>query len=389
MNYNWNKIKNIFAGLRGITTIGIADIIGNGIGAIFWFYMATLLGAESYGKIGYFLAIGSIASTISMMGSSNMLSVYTAKNIKIESTIFLISIVAGCISSITVFFIFHDIGASTYCLGAVIFGLASAEILGKKLYKSYTKYFLINKSLMAVLAIGFYYLSGWQGVLVGITIGFLPYIVRLYKGFKEAPINFSLIKSRFGFMINHYILNLTTAFNGSIDKLIIAPILGYTILGNYQLAFQFLSVFQILPTIIYKYTLPQDASGNPNINLKIISVIISIGVAFLGIVISPIIIPIMFPKYTEAIGIIQIVSLLTISGTISSVYQSKFLGAEKSRFLLGGSVTYIAFEIPFILILGNIYGIRGVAAALVIAGFAESTFYAVINRMFERIKAQK
>ena len=79
MTNNWDKIRNISSGLKGLTTIGASDIVGNGISAVFWFYMASLLGAENYGQISYFLAIAGIASTISLTGAANTLTVYTQK----------------------------------------------------------------------------------------------------------------------------------------------------------------------------------------------------------------------------------------------------------------------------------------------------------------------
>ncbi|MDE1769765.1 MAG: hypothetical protein KGI28_04340 [Thaumarchaeota archaeon] len=373
-------------GLRGLATIGIADIASNGIAAIFWFYMASLLGVDAYGKVSYFLAIGSIASTVSLVGASNMLSVYTAKNIKIEAPVFFISIVAGCISSLVLYFIFHDIGTSIYAFGAVIFGLASFEVLGKKMYNSYTKYVITNKVLMVGLSIGFYYLSGWEGVILGIGLAFFPYSIRIYKGFKETNLDFSLIKPRFGFMINSFVLNLAGAINGSIDKIIIAPILGYTVLGNYQLGLQFFSILQILPSIAYKYMLPHDASGNPNKKLKMIIFLMSIGFAVIGIFFSPILIPIIFPKFIQATEVIQIISLGTIPSSTILIYQSKFLGAEKSRFILTGSLIYIIMEVVLILALGTNFGIRGVATALVLAGTSEAIFYVIINRIFKETK---
>jgi len=77
----WDKISDISSGLKGITIIGSSDIVGSLIGAVFWFYLASLLGAEQYGQISYFLSIASIASTISLLGTENAVSVYVAKSV--------------------------------------------------------------------------------------------------------------------------------------------------------------------------------------------------------------------------------------------------------------------------------------------------------------------
>ncbi len=383
MNNNWNKIKNIASGLKGLATIGVADIVGNAISAIFWFYMAIVLGAHSYGQVSYLLAAGSVSSTISMIGGMNVLSVYTAKKVKIESSVFLISLVGAIVTSIVVFEIFSNFGVSIYVLGAVISLLASSEILGKKLYKSYSTYLVIQKILMAGLGIGFYYLLGPNGLILGIALSFFPYCARIYKGFKESKIDFSLLKTRLGFIMNSYFLNLISAFGGSVDKLIIAPTLGFSLLGNYQLGIQFLAIAAVVPAIVYKYTLPHDASGILNIKLKKMAVLLSIALTLVGITLSPIVVPALFPKYNEAVTIIQIISLSLVPLSVTYSYQSKFLGLEKSKIVLTAQVIYLVTQVIAIIILGKIFGINGVAVALVLSIAAESIFYIVTNRSFK------
>ncbi len=375
----FDKIKNI-SGLRGVSIIGSSDIISSVIGAIFWLYLASLLGAESYGQLSYFLSIASIASTASLLGTENAISVYIAKKIKLESTIFLIPIVAGSIASIILYFAFSDLGVTVYILGAVIFGLASSEILAKGLFKAYSKYLLLTKILMVILSIGLYHIIGLEGVLLGIGLAFFVYLVRIYKGFRETKIDFSLIKPKAGFLVNSYALQLIRAFNGSLDKLIIAPLVGFALLGNYHLGLQFLSILHILPGIVYKYVLPQDASGKPNKKLKQLTIISSIGIAILGIVLGPIVIPLFLPQYTEAIAIIQIMSVSVIPSTINLMYTSKLLGNEKTKYLLIGSGIYLIILILGIIILGLTYGINGMAVAIIISTSAETCFYYFINK---------
>ncbi|RZD46795.1 MAG: hypothetical protein CXT78_03550 [Thaumarchaeota archaeon] len=375
----FDKIKNI-SGLRGVSIIGSSDIISSVIGAIFWLYLASLLGAESYGQLSYFLSIASIASTASLLGTENAISVYIAKKIKLESTIFLIPIVTGSIASIILYFAFSDLGVTVYILGAVIFGLASSEILAKGLFKAYSKYLLLTKILMVILSIGLYHIIGLEGVLLGIGLAFFVYLVRIYKGFRETKIDFSLIKPKAGFLVNSYALQLIRAFNGSLDKLIIAPLVGFALLGNYHLGLQFLSILHILPGIVYKYVLPQDASGKPNKKLKQLTIISSIGIAILGIVLGPIVIPLFLPQYTEAIAIIQIMSVSVIPSTINLMYTSKLLGNEKTKYLLIGSGIYLIILILGIIILGLTYGINGMAVAIIISTSAETCFYYFINK---------
>ena len=340
-----------------------------------------MLGAENYGQLSYFLSIASIASTVSLLGTENAISVYIAKKIKLEATIFLIPIIAGSIASIILYFAFSDLGVTVYVLGAVIFGLASSEILAKGLFKAYSKYLLLTKILMVTLSIGLYHIIGLEGVLIGVGLAFFVYLVRIYKGFRDTKIDFSLIKPRAGFLVNSYALQLVNSFNGSLDKIIIAPLLGFALLGNYSLGVQFLSILHILPGIVYKYILPQDASGKPNKKLKQLTVISSIGIAILGIVLGPIVIPLFLPQYVEAITVIQIMSVSVIPSTINLMYTSKLLGNEKTKFLLMGSGIYLIILISGIIILGLTYGINGMAVAIIISTSAETGFYYFINKI--------
>jgi O-antigen/teichoic acid export membrane protein len=153
MTNKWNKIKNISSGLRGLGIIGITDIAGVGISALFWLYIAALLGAKQYGQITYFISIGSIVATFSLLGSTNMLSVYVPKKIQLESTVNIISIIVGVIACVILFFIFSNAILSIYVIGMIFVGLASTEILAARQYNSHPKYLINSKILMVGLSI--------------------------------------------------------------------------------------------------------------------------------------------------------------------------------------------------------------------------------------------
>ena len=69
------------------------------------------------------------------------------------------------------------------------------------------------------------------------------------------------------------------------------------------------------------------------------------------------------------------------------IFISEFLANEKSRIVLIGSVVFVTVQISMILILGKIFGINGVAAALVIAGIAEMTYLISIHLHKKRTQA--
>ena len=374
--------------LSNLTSIGIADVSAKGISAIFWFYIAAILGPEGYGEITYFLSIAIIASNVALLGSVNTIIVYTAKNVKIQSTLYFLTLISGSITSIIVFFIFYDIGTSFLILGYVIFGLVSSELLGYKLYKNYSKYIITQRALMIVLSIGLFYIFGQDGILVGIALSFSPYIVGIIRGFKKTKINFNLIKERASFLRNSYLQTLAATLNNTIDKIIIAPLFGFALLGNYSLGIQFLTLLQIIPLTVSKYIIPQDSSGKENKKLKKITILTAVGLSVLGLTIGPTVITFIFPEFREAGSIIRIVSLSIVPYTVGLMYHSKFLGQEKSRKVLISSVIWIVSQILGIVILGSIYETNGIAGALVL-GATASAIYVVIADELDKKKLKK
>ena len=194
-------------GLADIGTIGSASIIGSGISALFQIYLAALLGAGNYGELAYYISIAGIATSISFFGGPMAATVLVAKKIKIESTVYILSISASIISSLVLYFAFANIGMSVYVLGAVIYNLSAAELLGRRFYKKYSIYFISQKILFVIFSLLFYYMIGPEGVLLGIGLSFLPFLERIYRGFKDTPLNFHLLKTKWKFMTNNFLLD--------------------------------------------------------------------------------------------------------------------------------------------------------------------------------------
>jgi O-antigen/teichoic acid export membrane protein len=378
-----NKIKELIIKFKDLGSLGIGVATSNAIGAIFWLYIASIIGPEKYGEVSYLISIVIITSTIALIGSPKTITVFTAKGVKINPAIFVMVISTSIVTAVALFLIFiSDFSVSLYIIGYVIFVLITSSLLGKKLYKNYSKIIISQKILMVVSAIGFFYIIGYQGIVLGIAISFFPFIFLIYKELKNTKINFSLVKSHSSFMFNNYLLSISQEFAGSIEKLIIVPLLGFTILGNYQLGIQFLAVLSIIPGIVGQYTLSHDATGNENKILKKMLILFSVLIALLSIILIPIVLPIVYPEYTEAVQIIQIISISIIPTTITSTYISKFLGVDKSKIVLIGSTLFLGVQIPGIIILGEIWGINGIAISIVISSSIQAVYYIFTYRKY-------
>ena len=379
----WNQLKIITNKFRDLSLYSIGTLVTNGIGGIFWLYMASLLGTESYGEISYIISIGIMAGTISLAGMPNLLIIYGAKNIKIQSTVILIGLISsGIVASIIFFVVDNNITISLYIIGYVIFTLVTAELIGQKLFSKYSKIIIIQKIMLVIFSIALYHLIGLQGIVLGIAISFLVFILMIYKTFKQVKIDFPTLKSKYKFSINSFLLDISNAFNGSLDKIIIAPILGFSLLGNYQLGLQFIGLLYLIPGMLFTYILSHDASGNSTKSVKKMIIIISIIFALLSIILSPIFLPILFPQFTEAIVVIQIMSVSIVPSAIVSTYISKYLGSENSKIVIIGSGLYLSTQIVSIIVLGNMYGLNGVALSVVISSLVHVVYFIIIDRLY-------
>ena len=247
MGRNSNKIVDFLNSIKGVSVLGASDIVAGAITAIFWLYVATLMEVEDYGEISYIIAIASVATTVSLIGSTNTLPVYIAKNVPIQSTIYFISIIVAIISSIFSLVIFFSFELPIFILGLIISGLAMSEIIGMKLYVVYAKYIITQKVLMIILAIGLFYTIGPDGIILGISISCFIYCKIIFKAFQDVKIDFCLIRERIKFILSSYSIAFTGVVSISIGKLIVAPLLGFAMLGNYHLALQFISAFFLFP----------------------------------------------------------------------------------------------------------------------------------------------
>ena len=369
--------------IKDISAVGGADVLGTVMSAAFWFYLASQIEPSSYGEIHWFLGIAGIFSGIALFGTASTLTVYTAKKTQIQSTLNFISLSASVILSfivIVLFPSFYTIDIGIILIAFVINTLAIGDLLGRKQYSNYSKYTLVQKGLTLGLGFSFFYFFGYESIIFALAISYVLHFKRIFSIFKEMKINFNLIKPRIGFIGNNYFMSMLTIASGQVDKIVVAPLLGFAILGNYSLSVQVISVMLILPNVFQKYLLPQESTGVKNKKPKIIVIVFSVFITILGIFVAPILINELFPKFGEAVDAIRIMSLVIIPTTISLILESEFLGNEKSRVVLIGTAILVTSLIIGMLVLGSLMGIEGIAYSLVIAHTAKLGFYLIAKK---------
>ena len=98
-------------------------------------------------------------------------------------------------------------------------------------------------------------------------------------------------------------------------------------------------------------------------------------------ILSPLVIPELFPKYIETINAIQIMSIAVVPSTVTMLYTSKLLSLEKSRFVLISQAVSVSMLIVGFIIIGPIFGIIGLSSVFVFAVTFEASFLFSISKI--------
>ena len=372
---------NFIRSLKEISLIAVGDIGSKGITALFWFYLASIILPSDYGEIHYFLSIAAIVSTFSLIGTQNSLTVYFAKNNSVVSTLFFISAIGSIISFFVIFFVYDRFDIGLLVIGNVIFTLAISTLLGTKNFKKYSIYSITQKILMVSFSLTAYHFLGIEWILLGISLSYFVYSKLIIDGIKKYKIDILELKKNKNFISSNYYLMLTNIVTSQVDKLLIVPILGLTVLGNYALAQQIILILTIIPSIIFKFVLPATASGINTKKLQNVTILFSVLITALSIIILPIVLPIFFETYTDVILLIQIMSLSIIPITINVFYFSKLLAMENAKIPFIGGIISSVVMVSGMIGLGTLYGTMGIAIANVLTYSIFCIFnYVMYNR---------
>ena len=176
--------------LKELSTIGISDVFGMGISAIFWFFIASQVEVEEYGELHYFIGIAGFAFGIALIGTQNVVTVFTAKKVKIQSTLFIISLIAGTVAAILVFIFSGRLDSGILVLAFIINDLALGFLIGQKNFSSYGKCIVIQKIIAVGLGLIFYYMFGIEGIIIAIALSYIHFSIFVYRGIQNSKFNF-------------------------------------------------------------------------------------------------------------------------------------------------------------------------------------------------------
>lgn len=359
--------------IKNILNVSSGDIIGSVFSVIFWFYIAREISPSSYGEIHFFIGIASLTSYITTIGTSNTLTVFTSKNNSIIHTLNSISLIFGGVSFVVLLLIFQQIDIGFLIMAYIINFIGIGITLGRKNYNKYTKLIISQKGLTLLLGLIFYYVFGEKAIIYALALSYIPFL-SIITEMSRLKIDIKQIKQNFKFIFESYSIQLLAGFGGQIDKLLVVPILGFAILGNYSLSLVIVNVLMILPNAVFKYLLPQEASGEVNNQLKVIIFGFSTLISIIGVISTPHILPNLFPQFTEVVELIQIMIFAIIPQSISVMYEAKLLAREKSRMVLTSQLIGVISLILGMIMLGLAFGVLGLAISFIISVILKTIF---------------
>jgi O-antigen/teichoic acid export membrane protein len=366
---------------KGLIYITLGNLIGAAATGAFWLLLAFIQNAHEYGKTNYEISIASLAASAALLGLNTTVTTYVAKGSnKINVQANQIILISCGVAAVTV--AFFNWMLSFFVIGMAFWMMSTYELLGRKMYKQYAFVTIGARASQLLLSILLYYVLGITGIAIGFIISFFIFSQRYFISTRQFSRDFSEVKDKMKFSLNIYSFNMSNAFLLYFDKLVIAPLFGYAVLGYYQLGFQFLLFLGMIPISFYQYLIPEESSGLKKTRVRFLGLLVSIGLTAILFLASPWILQHLFPHYTASLNAMRIMSIGIIPMMIVWTLNSKFLNTGDTKYVLFGSAIYLAFQISLIFYLGKTLNVIGLALAVVLALIAQASFlYISDNRL--------
>jgi len=342
--------------------------------AIFYLIFAALLEPKSYGELNYIVALAGTFALISRFGLNYTVTVYQAKK-NSEFADKINSLVVVTASSAAVILLTIDVMAALLSLGLSFFLMNQHNLLGLQKYKAFMKNSILRGILFIIIPIFLYFYLDINGIILGFAISNL---LGSYYFFKKIKLeSFWKLKNQFNVMIHNFGVDVATNLSRMIDKLIIANLFGFFIVGIFQFNMQVLFVLEILPTVLYNFLLSEESSGNSPKKISYLVIFGAIILATAGIIFSPFFVHEFFPSYKEGVESLQILILSIIPLSVSAVFNAK-IQAEESTIIGYSAIIRIGSLLALIVLFGQWYGLVGLSLATLLSIIFNTVFIFVV-----------
>jgi O-antigen/teichoic acid export membrane protein len=355
---------------KNFSYISIGRIVGVALQASFYLLFAFLLEPESYGQLNYIIALAGTFALVSRFGINYTITVYRAKQKSDLSdqlnTLFLVTTSAGALILLSI-----DLYAALLSLALSFFSMNQHNLLGLKKYKKFMLNTFLKNVLIVTIPVLLFFVLEIPGILLGMVISNLLGSIPLFKMFNIK--SFFELKNHIRVLIHNFGVEASIALPRMVDKLLIAPLFGFFIVGIYQFNMQILFAIELLPTALYFFLLSEESSGVIHRKLTYFVILGSVLISSITIILAPVFVNEFFPKYSEGVFSLQILVLSIIPLSISSVFTAKLQAQESTRIGLSAPVRIFTL-LAFIALLGEYYGLVGLSIAVLLSIIINTVF---------------
>jgi len=367
---------------KNFSYISLGRVVATGLQALFYLIFAALLGPEQYGHMSYLIALAGTFSALSRFGLPHTVSVYQSKDDhNTTNQVNVLAIITTSIGALVLLFI--DPFAAVLSLSISFMLMNLYNLLGLKQYKKHAILDILKSIIMIIFPIGLFFILEIPGILLGIAISNFLCSFHFLKKLNFKVQNFNKIRKNLKVLLHNFGADISSNLPRVVDKLLIAPLLGFTLVGIYQFNLQILFALEMLPIMIHAFLLSEESSGK-TIQRKFyfFIILIAIIVVLSVVIFSPILVSELFPKYQEGIFSLQIIVFSIFPLVASSIFSAK-LQAKESIQIGYSAIVRIASLLILILILGNLYGLVGLSVSVLLS----STIYAIfLFILYQKVK---
>jgi len=365
------------------TKLNFSYVLGNSIGttalnASFYLIFAYFMTPDEYGFLNYIIAIAGTASIISQFGFPHSVTVFRSKNKHdLSNQINVFVIILSTIVAIILIPI--NIYASLLSFSISFFIMNQHNLLGLKKYKEFFWLGIFKGISIISLPILLFFIFDIPGVLLGMSLSNLIFSFYFVKNLNFKIKSWKELKSNLGFITHNFSIQASAGFTKFLDKLLIVPLLGFTYAGLYQFNLQILLALTILPAALHAFLLTEESGGTTHTKITYFTIIAAIFLVLISIPLSPLLVDYFFPKYTDGIPSLQVMIITLIPLSITAALSAK-LQAVESKKVGYPAIARVVALLGFVVLLGNFYGLMGLALAVLISSTIETILLTIIYR---------
>jgi len=358
--------------VRGFVQVAAGRVIPAALQAIFYLVFAYILEPESYGQLSYLISIAGVASVISRFGLPYSITVYSAKkNFLFVNQANIILLIIGSVTAIILLVVDPFVALLSFAL--TIFATNQHNLLGLKKYQKFMTNAIIKSVLLISITILLYFYLDLSGILLGMAISNLVISYDFIKSINKKFNSFENFKANFKVIVHNFGTDASTTLPRLADKLVIVPVIGLAYTGIYQFNLQILFALEILPLALHSFLLPEESSGKKYQKISYFILIATSIIVLVVILVSPFIINQLFPKYSDGVFGLQIMSISLIPLSLTAIFNARLQGSESTK--IGYSaIVRLGTLLPLLVILGESFGLVGLSFAVLISAICYASF---------------